>query len=105
MSKRYDFVGFVGYRKQREPSFVQPAPFTSSWNPLFSVLIVFCVIFSGAAMLFSPFDDEMENTYQVEFLKTMVLAHPYILSQLKETGMVLELTLILVLNQCVRKVV
>ena len=44
MSKRNDFVGFVGYRKQREPSFVQPAPFTSSWNPLFSVLIVFCVI-------------------------------------------------------------
>ena len=72
MSKRNDFVGFVGYRKQREPSFVQPAPFTSSWNPLFSVLIVFCVIFSGAAMLFSPFDDDMDNTYQVEFLKTMV---------------------------------
>ena len=72
MSKRNDFVGFVGYRKQRESSFVQPAPFTSSWNPLFSVLIVFCVIFSGAAMLFSPFDDDMDNTYQVEFLKTMV---------------------------------
>ena len=72
MSKRTDFTGFVGYRKQRTPSFAKSSTFTSSWNPLFSVLIVFCVIFSGAAMIFSPFDDDMDNSYQVEFLKNMV---------------------------------
>ena len=72
MSKRNDFVGFVGYRKQRAPPFVQPSPFTSSWNPLVTTFIVFCVIFSAASMIFSPFDDDMDNSYQIDFLKTMV---------------------------------